>query len=205
MIERPGRGRAVIRQNFNSLHIEIPTKRNWFVIIFLCFWLCGWFAGEAFALVTLLTDAVPLPVNLFLLVWLIFWTLGGGVVLYIILRQLAGKEIIEVEGNLLKIKNSVFDLGRLKQYEIREIRNLTLNSAYLNPTNNWSFGKTRRYRNRLHNGALKFDYGMSVKRFAAGIEEAEARMILGKFKNNPNFNRENFAPASEGDRSQIRY
>jgi hypothetical protein len=69
---------------------------RWFEAAFLAVWLCGWAAGEAFALWFLGTGAVALitgqppgaghepltwgaagVVGLFLLLWLSFWTVGG--------------------------------------------------------------------------------------------------------------------------------
>jgi hypothetical protein len=49
-MEKPYNGRAIFQDNVTELQIVIPAKRNWFVIIFLGAWLCGWFMGESFAL-----------------------------------------------------------------------------------------------------------------------------------------------------------
>jgi hypothetical protein len=44
---------------------------------FLIFWLCGWAAGECFAIWALVKGSTPGFAKLFLLVWLTFWTFGG--------------------------------------------------------------------------------------------------------------------------------
>lgn len=78
---------------------------RFFVAGFLSFWLCGWLAGEVFALwllwrilVALLTggEGAALPVALFLLVWLGLWTLGGAAALRELLRALWSEDRLTV-------------------------------------------------------------------------------------------------------------
>ncbi|MCP9838101.1 hypothetical protein KBY84_11430 [Cyanobium sp. N.Huapi 1H5] len=77
---------------------------RFFVAAFLSLWLCGWLAGEVFALWALwrilgalLTGGEgPLPVALFLLVWLSFWTLGGAAALRELLRALWSEDRLTV-------------------------------------------------------------------------------------------------------------
>ncbi|MBM5821189.1 MAG: hypothetical protein FJ082_01645 [Cyanobacteria bacterium K_Offshore_surface_m2_011] len=70
---------------------------RFFVAAFLSLWLCGWLAGEVFAVWALWRilgaflaggEGAALPVALFLLVWLSFWTLGGAAALRELLRAL---------------------------------------------------------------------------------------------------------------------
>lgn len=64
--------KAKITETIYGLTIEIPAKRNWFVLAFLSFWLCGWLAGELFALSVVL-NAIrkgTWGAELFVLVWL---------------------------------------------------------------------------------------------------------------------------------------
>jgi len=59
---------------------------RYFVILFLAFWLCGWFAGLVAVGRQLLTEKGP---NAFLAAWLAGWIVGGifaGVMLYLLLR-----------------------------------------------------------------------------------------------------------------------
>ena len=76
-MEKPYKGRATIIDNITDLQIIIPTKRNWFIIIFVGAWLGGWFMGETFALGLLLSTLRGHPADLFVLFWLIGWTAGG--------------------------------------------------------------------------------------------------------------------------------
>ncbi|MCP9859925.1 MULTISPECIES: hypothetical protein [unclassified Cyanobium] len=80
-----------------KLETATPTFRfrplgpgRFFVAAFLAFWLCGWLAGEVFAvsllwklLSTFLTTGQgTLPATLFLLVWVSFWSVGGAAALH---------------------------------------------------------------------------------------------------------------------------
>ncbi len=77
---------------------------RFFVAAFLSFWLCGWLAGEVFALwalwrilgAFLAGGEGPLPVALFLMVWLSFWTLGGAAALRELLRALWSEDRLTV-------------------------------------------------------------------------------------------------------------
>jgi hypothetical protein len=76
---------------------------RWGAAAFFGFWLCGWMAGETFALTALLGMlGVPVPVvprlgggggwfaALLLIVWLTGWTLGGAVALWVFYRLVRG-------------------------------------------------------------------------------------------------------------------
>lgn len=59
---------------------------RYFIILFLGFWLCGWFAGLVSAGKGLLSGEGP---SAFLAIWLAMWTLGGvfaGGMIYLLLR-----------------------------------------------------------------------------------------------------------------------
>ena len=78
---------------------------RFFVAGFLSFWLCGWLAGEVFALCVLWRilgaflaggEGAALPVALFLLVWLGLWTLGGAAAMRELLRALWSEDRLTV-------------------------------------------------------------------------------------------------------------
>ncbi len=193
MIEKPANGRAIIKHDFNSLYIEIPSKNNWFIIIFLTVWMGGWIVSEVFVIRIIINANSPIYANAFLLFWLLGWTIGGLLALYTILWQLIGRETISIEKGILTIDKSVKGIGRKKQYEIKSIRNLDIN-----PTQDigvWGGGYNRNmFMSKV--GKIKFDYGMKTIKFANDIDEAEARMIFKKLKENTNFKEENFAQAN---------
>lgn len=129
MIEKPANGRATIGQSFNSLNISIPSKKKWFVILFMMVWMIGWFFGEIFAITKIFGSDTPLFANAFLLVWLTGWTLGGLFALYTISWLLFGQELISAENGLLTIQRSIKGIGRKKVYDIKSIKNIDMNLA----------------------------------------------------------------------------
>ena len=189
MIEKPANGRAKISQGFNSLNITIPSKKNWFIIIFMTAWMGGWVMGETFAIREVFNADTPIFANAFILIWLVGWTFGGAFVLFVILWQLFGQEIIIIERGILNIGKSIKGIGRNKQYEIKSILKIDIN-----PTQEIGVFEGINNKNMLgiKGGKIKFDYGMKTILFANGIDEAEARMIIEKLKENNDFKEENF-------------
>lgn len=190
MIEKPPKGRAIISQDFNSLNIEIPSKKNWFIIIFMMVWMVGWVMGETFAVVEIFHSDTPLFANAFLLFWLVGWTVGGAFVLYTISWQLIGRETINIQRGILNVGKSVIGIGRKKRYDIQSIKNLDINPIH--DLGIWG-DNFKRNMFAMKGGKIKFDYGMKIIKFANDIDEAEARMIIEKLKINPYLREDNFA------------
>jgi hypothetical protein len=175
MFVKPPGPRHTATATPQGLTIRIPPKRNPFLIGFLTIWLGGWFVGEIFAVFGLLAAAIKEPPEAaFLLVWLCGWTLGGAFALYLWLWLIKGCEVITVSPGALTIKRAIFDWGRAKHYDAKEIRHLRVAPFTLNPFDFqnsltfWGYG----------GGTLAFDYGFKTFRFGAGLDEAEARIIL---------------------------
>jgi hypothetical protein len=89
-----------IKNLSSSLIVTIPSRKNWFIIFFIGFWLIGWAFGEIAVGGILLTGAITLlgsllglfdsssnfsgagavalsGVGLFLIAWFGMWTVGG--------------------------------------------------------------------------------------------------------------------------------
>lgn len=189
MIEKPFNGRAKIFKNGHSIEFQIPTKKNWFIIIFLTVWLGGWFMGETFALAQIFSNDSPAFADAFLLIWLTGWTIGGLFAITILLWSVAGQETIRVDNGILEIGRHIFNLKWTKKYEIAELRHLTINQTADNDI--WGMGYQRNLLG-LKGGILKFDYGLKTLKFGGGIDEAEGRLIIETLKLNPNFKEINF-------------
>lgn len=190
MIETPSSGRAKIFKNGNDLEVQIPTRKNWFVIIFLSAWMGGWFMGETFAITTLFFGDTPLFANAFLLFWLAGWTVGGIFCITILLWSIAGQEIIKIENGVIEIGKQIFSLKRSKKYHINEVRHLSINPTSDNDM--WGMGYQRNLFGLRGGGVLKFDYGLKTLKFAGGIDEAEGRLMIETLRMNSNFKEQNF-------------
>ncbi len=159
----------------DGLEIGIPTKRNIFLFGFLSLWLCGWLMGEIMAPIGFFAAAKKGPGSgLFLLFWLCGWTLGGAVAIFIWLWQLKGREVITVSARAISIRREIAGYGYSRHYEVAEIRRLRVAPLSFNP---FDFGSSMALWG-IGGGALAFDYGFKTYRFGAGIDEAEAYIIL---------------------------
>jgi hypothetical protein len=179
-MEIPYNGRAIVEDNFDSVTINIPIKRNYFITIFLCFWLCGWFVGESFALSSLFGLGNNAP-QLFLLVWVCGWTLGGIFVIKTVLWQIAGKEIIEVGKGVLIIKKKGDWFKKARTYDLNECKAFRVKEDALFNTFGMLGGR-RPFGGNTPSGTINFDYGMKTIKFGEGVEEAEAKYLLGILK-----------------------
>ncbi len=182
----------------SSLKVVIPSRKNYFAMFFLGFWLLGWAFGEIMVGGIFLAGIVQLLFKtpeilpevgkggiaglfgggLFMLVWLAIWTAGGGYALYTFLWQLTGKENIEVSFDLIKIQRAIFGFGRTKEYAATHIKDLRV-TPWAADHNIFGWSRASSVWG-TSGGLLAFDYGAKTFRFAAGIDEAEAKQILEK-------------------------
>jgi hypothetical protein len=180
-MEQPYKGRAIIQDNLTDLQIVIPAKKNWFIIIFIGAWLCGWFLGEIFAITMVTRLGVINFGSLFLIVWLIGWTVGGLLALRFFLWILKGKEIITVGQGRLVIDKKGMLLYKPKTYDLNEVKNIRVQED--NHDNGGFLGRRSNNFGTINSGeTIKFDYGLKTIKIAGGLDEAEARFIIQKLK-----------------------
>lgn len=154
--------------------LTLPKRRPVFMLLFLPVWLVGWAFGEITVLSDLLAGEAPSGTNLFQLAWLVGWTLGGAWALGTFAWLLAGRERIRVEQGTLTLEHVISGLGRRRAFALAHVRNLrslpqTGQELLMGNMAAFGFGPV---------GALAFDYGSSTVRWGAGLDEAEARVIL---------------------------
>ncbi|MEA5390949.1 hypothetical protein VB738_06705 [Cyanobium gracile UHCC 0139] len=108
------------------------------VAAFLLLWLCGWLAGEVFALwilwklvgAFLASGEGALPVALFLLVWLGLWSLGGAAALRALLRALWSEDRLTLAADgMLERQVQRGPFRRRRVLPLREIRRFQLRRA----------------------------------------------------------------------------
>lgn len=175
---QPDAPRYTIEDSFAALRIAIPARRHWLVVLFLGFWLAGWATGELFVAATLVEGLAAILAGrapdmgsgaglLFIGIWLALWTVGGGFALLVWLWNLAGKEVVVIDGESLTIQKAVLGIGPRKRYEAAYVDRLRVSEDYGGSRGPWA-------------GALTFDYGGSAVRFGAGLTPVEARNVLAR-------------------------
>lgn len=177
MIEKPFPGRARIEHDGFSMKITIPSKKNWFIILFLSAWMGGWYFGESSAIKDVL-NTENIFADGFMLFWLAGWTIGGLFAIIAPLWTLFGCEYITIEKPVFKIEKGLMNYGIIKKsYDLSMIKNLELSPE---SDTNSIFGSKKNINEfwGLTGGKLRFDYGMKTIKFGIGIDEAEARHLI---------------------------
>ena len=158
----------------NRMQIVIPSQKQWFTIIFLPLWLCGWGFGEVSAINQILNHGI----SPFMMIWITGWTFGSGLAILMIFWQIAGKEIIEISNNSIIVSKTIFYIGFHKEYSGEYIKDLRLSSVII-AGNDFQWGRNNNSNYYLIGyPKLVFDYGAKTIRFGYGIDEAEAKQIL---------------------------
>ena len=178
-MEQPYKGRAIINDNFIDLQIIIPVKENWFIILLLGAWLCGWLIGETAALEEVSGVLGGNSVSFFIVFWLIAWTVGGFFAFRGFLWNLIGKEIITVGQNRLTIDKKGALFYKPKTYDLNEVKHVRIQDDNIGK----GFFSGRNDSGTFNSGGtIRFDYGLQTVKFAGGIDEAEAKFIVDKLK-----------------------
>jgi hypothetical protein len=168
-----GKGRSQIEDTPSGLRITIPAKKNYFLILFLAFWLVGWAFGEVTALAQVLNPESDAP-KLFMLVWLGGWTVGGAFAIYAWLWNVKGKEIINISSLELQHIRSMPVFKRSKEYDLSAVSKLRAQapgSSLFGAQNGMEFWG-------ISGGSVVFDYGHSTHKFGVQLDEAEAIHIV---------------------------
>lgn len=100
--------RIAVRETRDGLGIHIPPARKWAAVVFIAVWLCGWAAGEVFAISEFLGGGFP---ALFLIIWLVPWTLAGLGCMWVIGWQLFGVERLYFTAGALVREWSMLGFG----------------------------------------------------------------------------------------------
>jgi hypothetical protein len=168
--------RAQVNYLSSGLEIVIPSKRNFFVILTMGFWLTLWFMGAASAFKSLI-HSPPDKEKGFLIFWLCGWTFGGACAAFAVLWNLAGREIISISQGSLKLEKKVFGLGISKEYSLFSVRNFRFISTQ-EATDPSKLRKEKR--------GIAFDFNSKTIRFAKGLNEVETKEIFELLKRNYN-------------------
>ena len=179
---QPPSPRYRLRSEGTTLEIIIPGPRQIFAALFMLFWLGGWLFGEvmvggilwkalrSWASWLYPTSSLPERAalgfeHLFLLVWFVMWTVGGAFVIYQLLWNLAGRELIWIDATGLRIRRDVLGFGVTRFYDLNAVSNLRV--APWEPL-----------RRRQRGGKIRFDYGAKTVAFGESMDEAEARLLV---------------------------
>ncbi len=172
----PAKARAIVVEGSDGFELLIPNKRNWFAILFLSAWLCGWLMGEITVPSAFFSGTGDMGGKAFIAVWLVMWTLGGGFAIFALLWMISGRERIYLGRGRLSIRREILGRGLLGEYDTSHLRNLRVSPSPYNP---FDFRSSFRMWG-IGGGTIAFDYGASTIRFGAGLDEGEAKSVTDR-------------------------
>ena len=173
---KPLASRVTVTDGPGGLGLFIPPKRNWFIILFMGFWLCMWAIGEIMVPLQFLKGEIRGVTEIFVLGWLGAWTVGGVFAIYLWLWNLMGRQIITIQGHTLTTRRDIGGYGFDKKYDLTQVRDLRVNAK---GSNAWDYSGSLEFLG-LGGGLVAFDYGTKTYRLGAGLDEAEAKLVVGK-------------------------
>lgn len=172
----PSASRVAVSDSPDGLGLLIPPKRNWFISLFMGFWLCMWAVGEIMIPMQFFKGEIPGITETFVLAWLGAWTVGGGVAIYLWIWNLLGRQIITMHGLTLTTRRDIGGYGFDKEYDLTQVRDLRVSAMGFIA---WYFSASLEFLG-LGGGRVAFDYGAKTYRLGAGLDEAEAKFVVRK-------------------------
>ena len=186
---QPVAPRYVVTHQDGTLRIILPSRKQGLTIIPAGLFVVAWAAimlvvavGAVLGLVQLLAHPETLAEELFPLIFFTLWiglfSVGGLTALYTTVWNLAGREVIDVSRQRLRLSRVIPGWGRSRDYLAEHIRDLRVSPQFI----------PRLYRYRINlfslgegRGQLAFDYGARTIR-CIDADEAEAKMILAEIR-----------------------
>jgi hypothetical protein len=152
--------------------IVARASRNWFVLLFLGFWLTLWTFGGLAAMAAAASGEEPV-----VFVWLVFWAAAWVFVAATVGWQLAGRTLVSVNGGALAYRWTMPVVTRTRRYDPAQVRHLRAASVALPFGNAWMRSAYPPFLNGAA-GSVQFDYGARTIRLMPGLDEAEGRMVV---------------------------
>lgn len=185
-LARSSKPRYIVAQEENCVTITIESRKSVFRIVFFGACILCWFFAQAVlgiplgyvALILWGLDKFTQPIQFFLIITFlflfatqIFLYYYGFSAAYLLLRELTGKEIIEINRPKFIVTLQILDWMKPKIYGIEEIRNVRplkkIGPLFLVPP--WR---------RRFNETMAFDSDGKTFRFGVGLKPNEANEIL---------------------------
>lgn len=191
-IVKPAKNRHTVTDTNTTLQITIPGKSDWLSTsryLLASFLIIAGYSRYLLGGITLITNLLSVaPLTVFyevyglwiiplLLLFMVIYIGGPSILVFVliynIIWQVRGKEIIEIEKERVSIQHQVIWWERKNNYLVNEIKDLRV--SYTPVIFHYRKVLTR-FRNSK--GLIAFDYGAKTYRFGRDIEEAEAKDIL---------------------------
>lgn len=148
-----------------ALEVRIPARKQWFVVLFISFWLVGWAMGW----VSATHHISQRPNDVFMWAWVAVWTLGGAGVAYSLLWMLWGVETIRLTSRDLIHRRRIGPWQSTREFALAEVANFRVRAVQAE-------GRQRNLSSQQNR--LNFDYGAKTFELGKGLDDAEATQIV---------------------------
>jgi hypothetical protein len=173
-VTNPPQPRATFEDTPGELRVSIPSARKPVFTSILVVWLvlAVMFARD---LLTHVRTPADLAFALCVAALLLFWGTGA---LITLLDSVWGRDVVVVSRHGLTLRHEIRGIGRDRTYAFSDIGNLRVAPplpdvvAVISPLGMFRTG----------NGWIAFDYDSTTIRFGAGVDEAEARVIVERLR-----------------------
>ena len=188
---KPPSPRHTVQELENGIRVTLPSKKNIFRLVWFGLGLLVWgymMGGLVYVWAILIGGATGWlgdtasssgsnPVLLMAIICILPFLMAllgmGGVIIYSVLWQMVGKEIIEANANRMTRTRQILGWKRSGEYSSKLVKDLRVNTHALS-----AFAPIRSIQKLLgQDGRMAFEYGAKTFRFGLEIDEAEAKQI----------------------------
>lgn len=174
----PPKPRSSLEETPGELRIVIPLRANPVLLVLIGFWLLMMVSGS----IMMATDSrfqeeQGPPLFLILPFLLVFGSIGTAIFLW----NTFGKEVITVRDKTLILRGEILGLGRSREFDLSQVKNLR--PAHPSALPDWivSFLRFPGFSPKT----ILFDYGARTFRFGPSIDEPEARKLIEAIERQP--------------------
>lgn len=108
---------------------------------------------------------------------ILMWGVRGIFAAYVLFWQIAGLEILEISHNNLKVRKTIFGIGKTKQFEKDRIKSITVGNAIILPFAFTKF-KSTSFDVAITGQILINSEGRKTEYLGLGLESQEAEKII---------------------------
>lgn len=176
---QPAAPRFRVVEDTDRFVVAIPARQNWFFLPFQIAFLGIW----AVAAVIVSTELFRIPDprgQAFTAFWLFLWLTGGCWIALMVLWQAFGLEFLTFHAGDLSLRREVLGVGRTRTFDCAQVKALRIVPQ---PGPLWRHLMWMHSWGILNEGILAFDYGARTYQFGAGLDEAEAKLLVAEMIN----------------------